>query len=95
MRTTVAIDDNLLAAAKTRARQQGATLGELVEAALRRELADREPAAIVPLPVFTAGTGPRPGVDLRSNRALAELLDRPTGAGAGPTESPTGPARPG
>jgi hypothetical protein len=35
---------------------------------------------MAPLPVFTAGTGPRPGVDLRSNRALAELLDDPAGA---------------
>ncbi|HEY1732910.1 MAG TPA: ribbon-helix-helix protein, CopG family [Acidimicrobiales bacterium] len=77
MRTTVAIDDNLLAAAKARARDQGATLGQLIERSLRRELTDPRPGAAVALPVFTAGTGPRPGVDLRSNRALAELLDDP------------------
>jgi hypothetical protein len=82
MRTTVAIDDNLLTTAKARARERGTTLGGLVEAALRRELANEEPPAAVPLPVFTAGTGPRPGVDLRSNRALAELLDPAEGTPA-------------
>lgn len=35
----------------------------------------------MPLRMFAAGTGPRPGVDLRSNRALAELLDLPAGPG--------------
>jgi hypothetical protein len=80
MRTTVAIDDNVLAAAKVRAREQRTTLGGLVETALRRELAGTERPVMVPLPVFAAGTGPRPGVDFRSNRALAELLDDPTGA---------------
>ena len=39
MRTTLAIDDRLLAAAKRRARQHGMTLGQLVEEALQAELA--------------------------------------------------------
>src|ERR671925_32603 len=39
MRTTVSISDELLAAAKRRARERGQTLGEVVDAALRRELA--------------------------------------------------------
>ncbi|HVX20104.1 MAG TPA: PIN domain-containing protein [Acidimicrobiales bacterium] len=75
MRTTVAIDDHLLAAAKARAREQGGTLGQLVEAALRRELSHEEPSTGVPLPVFTSGTGPRPGVDLRSNRVPTPIGD--------------------
>jgi hypothetical protein len=29
------------------------------------------------VPVFRAGTGPRPDVDLTSNRALLEALDDP------------------
>lgn len=81
MRTTVAIDDNVLRAARARARERGATLGQLVEQALRRELSGSEAGTVVPLPVFTSGTGPHPGVDLRSNRALAELLDGPVDAG--------------
>lgn len=75
MRTTVSIDDHILAAAKSAARFRGATLGQLVESALRRELAAPIPASPPEIPVFTNGAGARLGVDLRSNRALAELLD--------------------
>jgi hypothetical protein len=75
MRTTVSISDELLAAAKRRAQQRGQTLGEVIDAALRRELADRPPPARPPVPVFRAGTGAWPGIDLRSNRALSEALD--------------------
>ena len=75
MRTTVNIDDSLLEAAKTAARERGYTLGGLFEAALRRELAEPTTKEAPPIPVFTRGTGVRPGVDLRSNRAIAELLD--------------------
>jgi hypothetical protein len=75
MRTTVSIDDNLLAEAKERARGRGQTLGQLLEDAIRRELSasgDEEPP---PVPVFTGGTGARPGIDLTSNRALRAALD--------------------
>ncbi|WP_166908374.1 antitoxin [Mycobacterium sp. DL440] len=76
MRTTIAIADELLAAAKRRARQRGQSLGSLVEDALRRELAAEQIRAPRPdIPVFTGGSGPRPGIDLRSNRALHETLD--------------------
>ena len=76
MRTTVSISDELLAAAKRRAQQRGQTLGDVVDAALRRELADHRPPIERPeIPVFRGGTGPRPGIDLASNRALHEALD--------------------
>lgn len=76
MRTTVTISDELLAAAKRRARERGQTLGEVVDAALRLELAATEQRGDrPPVPVFHGGTGPRPGVDLSSNRALHEALD--------------------
>lgn len=76
MRTTVSISDELLAAARDRARERGQTLGEVVEAALRRELSDAEPRGERPVvPVFRGGSGPRPGIDLTSNRALLEALD--------------------
>jgi hypothetical protein len=76
MRTTVSISDELLAAAKRRARQLGVSLGEVIDAALRRELTverrtDDRPA----VPIFDGGSGPRPGVDLTSNRSLYEVLD--------------------
>jgi hypothetical protein len=77
MRTTVAISDELIAAARLRARERGQTLDEVVEAALRRELSDSGgPVERVPVPVFRAGTGPRPGLDLTSNRALHGGLER-------------------
>jgi Ribbon-helix-helix protein, copG family len=76
MRTTVSISDELLAAAKRRARELGVSLGEVIDAALRRELGvgrgtDDRPA----VPVFHGGTGPVPGLDLTSNRALHERLE--------------------
>ena len=76
MRTTLAIDDEVLAAAKRRAKERGETLGEVVTAALRRALLSRDDVAPSPqVPVFRGGTGPRPGLDLTSNRALVEALD--------------------
>ena len=76
MRTTVAIDDELLVAAKRRARERGETLGQVVEAALRRELAARDPERTAPaVPVHRGGSGPRRGVDLTSNASLQAALD--------------------
>ena len=74
MRTTISISDELLAAAKRLARERGQMLGEVVDAALQRELSDAGDWGDVPtVPVFRGGTGPRPGMD--SNRALHEALD--------------------
>jgi hypothetical protein len=59
MRTTVSISDELLTAAKRRAQERGQTLGQVFDAALRRELAataeDTDRPAV---PVFNGGTGP-------------------------------------
>lgn len=79
MRTTVAVDDHLLAAAKRQGRERGQTLGQVIEGALRRELAEPVPSEPVAVPVFRGGDGPLPGVNLRSNRALREVLDRDAG----------------
>ncbi|MBD5784838.1 antitoxin [Cellulosimicrobium terreum] len=76
MRTTVTIDDELLALAKQRASERGETLGSFVEEALRRELASATvERPRVTLPVFQGDTGPRPGVDLTSNAALVDAMD--------------------
>ncbi len=79
MRTTIAVDDHLLVAAKRRAREHDQTLGQVIEDALRRELAEPLPSEPVAVPVFRGGDGPLPGVDLRSNRAIREALDRGAG----------------
>jgi hypothetical protein len=75
MRTTVAVDDHLLVAARRLAQERGQTLGQVVEDALRRELSAPSGAAPLPVPVFRGGGGLRPGVDATSNRALREALD--------------------
>ncbi|MDO5698405.1 MAG: type II toxin-antitoxin system VapB family antitoxin [Dermatophilus congolensis] len=75
MRTTVSIDDELLAKARSRAREKGMTLGQVVEAALRRHLARPEEVGAPVVPVFRGGGGPRPGIDLTSNRLMTEMLD--------------------
>lgn len=76
MRTTIAVDDHLLEAAKRSARERGQTLGQIVEDALRRELTESDQTEPPAVPVFSGGTGPVPGVDVTSNRALLEALDR-------------------
>jgi hypothetical protein len=75
VRTTIRINDGLLAAAKKAARTRGYTLGRLVEEALRRELAHAATERVPEVPIFDGGSGPRPGIDLRSNRALMEILE--------------------
>lgn len=76
MRTTIRIDDHLLRSAKRRARRRGLTLGQLVEEALRKEMARRELDETGPaIPVFRGGGGVRPGIDVSSTRALLEALD--------------------
>lgn len=76
MRTTVTIEENLLARAKKRAAQRGQTLGQYVESAVRRDLLTSEDRSPAPqLPVFTRGTGMRPGINASSNRAMYDALD--------------------
>ena len=82
MRTTVNIDDRLLQTAKDLAAARNQTLGSVVEDALRREMSRQRGATGPDLPVFRGGNGPRPGVDLRSNRALEEFFDSDQGAGS-------------
>ena len=74
-RTTVRLPDELLAAAKRRARETGRTFTDLLSDALRNELRAPVLASRVcePLPVYR-GEGLRPGVDLTDSSALEDLL---------------------
>lgn len=75
MRTTLAIDDGLLATAKRRAHEKDCTLGQVVEASLRAYLsADIVHEATPELPVFKGKLGYQPGVNLDSPRALKDFL---------------------
>jgi hypothetical protein len=78
MRTTVRLDDQLLAQAKETAARTGRTLTQVIEDALREALARRpsapRPDDRVSLPTF-GGDGPLPGVDLDATSELLDLMD--------------------
>jgi hypothetical protein len=78
MRTTITIDEGLLADAKSEAARAGRTFSEIVAESLRERLARRDRTAErrpVRLPVDTVGGGLLPGVDLDNTAALYDLLD--------------------
>jgi Bacterial antitoxin of type II TA system, VapB len=76
MRTTVTIDDHLLAEAKARAAHDHRTVGEVIDDALRlafaRSASSGEHASAFRLPTHGSG-GLRPGVDLEDREALADI----------------------
>ena len=80
MRTTLDINDRLLAEAKSLAAQRGFSLKALVEEALRERLHGRGNArrAAVELPTYS-GSGLQPGVDLTDSAALLEVMDADAG----------------
>ena len=77
MRTTINLDDALLAEAKQVAAQTGRSLTAVVEDALRQSLHRRHATVrrAVQLPVFGEG-GLRPGVDLDDSAALLDLMEQ-------------------
>lgn len=65
MKTTLNIDDSVMARLKQEAARRGCTMSELVESALRRLLTETKAAPpMPPLPVFDSGG------------ALVEIADR-------------------
>ena len=79
VRTTIRLDDDLLARAKRAAVDRGTTLTAVIEDALRRALAPSAAplrAAAVSLPTFK-GDGLQPGVDLDDSAAVLDLMDEP------------------
>jgi hypothetical protein len=76
MRTTINIDDELLAQAKQVAARTGRSLTAVVEDALRESLHRRAHtySRDVELPTFGRG-GVQPGVDLDDSTALLDLMD--------------------
>ncbi len=73
MKTTLNVDEHVMAQLKAEAARQGRTMSELVESALRlflRPAADR--GALTPLPTFPAG---RELVDVADREALYRVMD--------------------
>ncbi len=77
MRTTITIDDELLAEAKARAARTGRTLTAVVEDALRAAFARNVRPAAEPPPEVPVSSGGRllPAVDLDDSAGLVDLLE--------------------
>lgn len=78
VRTTIYLDNDLLAEAKRAAAERGTTLTGLIEDAVRAALARRKPPqdrSKARLPVFR-GKGLQPGIDLDDSSGLLDLMDR-------------------
>ena len=82
MRTTIRIDDGLYRDIKAVAARSGRTVAAVIEDAVRRGLHVEAgaPARYVVTPVGRGGL--RPGVDLSSGAALAEIQDEDAGLDA-------------
>ncbi|MEI9812321.1 MAG: DUF2191 domain-containing protein [Acidobacteriota bacterium] len=77
-RTTVRLDEALLAQAKREAAKRGSTLTDLIDEGLRLVLASSKPGQenrTIKLPVCRAGGGLLPGVDLNDSAALLDLME--------------------
>jgi hypothetical protein len=77
MRTTIRLDDQLLAEAKQLAARTGRTLTAVIEDALRQVLArSDEPKPSRPFKLTTfGGDGLQPGVDLDDSATLLDLME--------------------
>jgi hypothetical protein len=82
MRTTIRLDDRLLAEAKKRAAEKGTTLTALIEDSLREALARRaRPVQRKRLRMITFGEGGlQPGIDLDDTSSLLDRMDGLDGA---------------
>jgi hypothetical protein len=78
MRTTVSIQNTLLAQAKKVSLERRCSLGEVIEDALRMTFSGQAKTAGIPQvqPIKTfKGSGIQPGVDLNSNAALMDTME--------------------
>jgi Arc/MetJ family transcription regulator len=75
MKTTMNLDDDLLAAVRARATERQTTIRSIVEEALRRSLTQPD-ADVFTLELPVTRGRRAPSVDVDSNAALDEYLDR-------------------
>jgi len=74
MKTTLNVNESVMAALKKEAVRRGCTMSELLEAALRAFLAPKSRREdLPPLPVFKSGG---PLVDIADREALYEAMER-------------------
>lgn len=78
MRTTLNIDDELMAEAKALAVRERTTVTRLIEEGLANRVrpgAAQASTCARRLPVFDGNSGMAPGVDPRSNRSMLDAAD--------------------
>lgn len=75
MRTTIDLNDDLLRRAKRRAAEEGVTLRQVVEAALRKHLCDTRARTGYQLKWRTERGRVQPGVRLEDRDALFDLME--------------------
>lgn len=77
MRTTIRLDDDLLAEVRLVAARSGKTMTAVIEDALREMLARRQPMGErLPVKLTTVtGHGLQPGVDLDDSAALLSIME--------------------
>jgi len=75
MKTTLNIDDQVMRRLKEEAARTGKTMSELVEAGLRRVLADREATSGQPLPRLPTWNSGGANVDVADRDALLEVME--------------------
>ena len=76
MRTTIRLDDGLLAAAKTHAASAGLTLTALIEESLRQRLAQTPSIERQPVRLLTTGVGGvLPGIDMDDTSSVIDAME--------------------
>ncbi len=75
MRTTLAIDDDLLKGIKEKAAREGRTLQEVANELLRQALVQQKPRRKVKLALRGWKAALQPGVDLLDRDKLFDLMD--------------------
>ena len=78
MRTTIRLDDQLLAEIKRVAQESGQTMTAIIEEALRHRLAQRKQIRNQPKTklITVSGNGLQPGVDLDDSATLLDLMEK-------------------
>jgi len=76
MKTTLNIDDQVMKRLREEAARQGRTMSELVEAGLRRVLAEPQPGGSGEVPELPGWKSGGARVDVANRDALFDLLDR-------------------
>ncbi|MBA1446914.1 MAG: DUF2191 domain-containing protein [Gammaproteobacteria bacterium] len=75
MRTTLNLDDRLLISAKHKAVEQGVSLSQVIENALRQSFSKPNVKHKVVRLITSSGPGVKPGVDLDNGKSLLDIMD--------------------